>query len=245
MLLKELENKTADYCMIERGEIWYPKAKLIASKSRDLYFYIDTMKNSAAEAKLNAAVIINKLLQYKKDILSLDVETFDAFKDELSFVNQFITILGADTTTQPATIKNSLPNISLHGLMASLQNHIKITENKVISFFNNRVGCTIMIFNSYSCLIGQNSKVFKPGDELEITAGIGAFSKAAQPQIIINSEAAVLEPDGYALYKKRVPSKPGIYKIPVSISYFNQMTGYEEVRKVDIEYTVTKPCNDQ
>ena len=40
-----------------------------------------------------------------------------------------------------------------------------------------------------------------PGQEVEITAGVGAYSKAAQPQITINGANAAIDADGRAVIK--------------------------------------------
>ena len=39
-----------------------------------------------------------------------------------------------------------------------------------------------------------------PGEKIEITAGVGAYSKAAQPQITINGAGQSLDADGKAVY---------------------------------------------
>ncbi len=78
---------------------------------------------------------------------------------------------------------------------------------------------------------------------MEINAGIGSYSKAAAPKININNKNLNIGDEGFATYRLKVSEDPGNYKIPVKISYFNQATGLEERRIVNVEYTVAKECN--
>lgn len=78
---------------------------------------------------------------------------------------------------------------------------------------------------------------------LTINAGIGTYSKAAQPKIRINGIIAPLNEEGIAIYQLKAPKKPGEYTVPVVISYFNLITGKEEIKSINIDYTVTKPCD--
>ena len=76
-----------------------------------------------------------------------------------------------------------------------------------------------------------------PGQDLEIKAGVGAFSKAAQPTISIGGSNVAIGEEGYALYKTQAGGV-GSHSVPVRISFFNQTTGKEDVREVKIDYVV-------
>ena len=76
-----------------------------------------------------------------------------------------------------------------------------------------------------------------PGQEIEIKAGIGAFSKAAAPTITIGGSNVAIGEEGYASYKTQAGGV-GPHSIPVRISFFNQITGKDEVREVNVEYMV-------
>ena len=68
-----------------------------------------------------------------------------------------------------------------------------------------------------------------PGDELEVQAGIGAFSAAAKPDITINGARQSLNSDGVADYKTKVEGagehtidrKYCLYKTRWNYSYIN------------------------
>ena len=54
-----------------------------------------------------------------------------------------------------------------------------------------------------------SSSYVKAGQEIEITSGIGAFSKAAMPTISINKKNISLDADGAARYRFKASDKPG------------------------------------
>ncbi|MEO7923001.1 MAG: hypothetical protein ABIR30_04935 [Chitinophagaceae bacterium] len=225
--LKALEEKTQDPATMERAKVWFSKARQIATLSRKIYDHIEGFKNKIHSNKKAADSLHEKLLQYKQDILNTDSLILLQFEKDFKFIK-------------------SSDHFSSSGLLTSLENNIKISENKIITFCEAQIGSVdgAGFFNSYSFLASQNSNIVKPGDDLEIVAGIGSFSRAAQPNIKINGLSLEIGEENYAHYKMKVLNIPGKYKIPVSISYFNNVTGKDETRSIDVEYTVAKSCDE-
>lgn len=233
-VLKDLEEKAQDYCTMERAQVWLPKANSIVAITKELYDYFEALKQLAQTNKIDYLVIENKLENYRQMALSTDSTIREEFHENFQFINRF------------ENNKFSIDNVSERlqiAVLCMLQNEIKNIENKTISFCNNKVGCTIMTFDSYSAIVGQNSSYLKPGTELEIKAGVGALSKSAQPVITINNKNIELGPEGYSLYKMKTPKAPGNYRVPVRIKYFNKTTGKEYDINVNVEYTVVKECD--
>jgi len=85
--------------------------------------------------------------------------------------------------------------------MSKFQNDVKTAENKVVTYCHTKVGEVKVIFDTYTAIVGQNSNYLMPGQEIEIKAGVGAFSKAAQPSISIAGSSVAIGEEGYALYK--------------------------------------------
>jgi hypothetical protein len=77
-----------------------------------------------------------------------------------------------------------------------------------------------------------------PGQELEVTAGIGAFSKLATPTITINGTTPPLT-NGSAVYKT-VVNGAGEKSVRVNIKYVKPDGSTGEISK-DIKYTVGVP----
>ncbi len=225
-ILKSLIVKTTEPATMERAKIWYAKTERIASLSKGIYDYLETVKTQLNEKIISADTLYKRLLNYKENTLKTDSSIREQFNNSFEFV-------------RPIT------KITTSSILISLQNSIKINENKITAFCNQKVGSMdgCGFFDYYSAIIGQNSKSLQPGSLLEITAGMGAYSRRVAPQIIINGKKMELRDEGFALYKLKVQKVPGTYSIPVKISYLNEFIGKEEWREKDIEYTVTKPCD--
>jgi gliding motility-associated protein GldM len=78
-----------------------------------------------------------------------------------------------------------------------------------------------------------------PGQELEITAGVGAFSKAALPSVTINGASAALNSDGVAVYKTTA-NGAGEHVVKVNID-FKKPDGTMGHTEKEIKYTVGVP----
>jgi gliding motility-associated protein GldM len=76
-----------------------------------------------------------------------------------------------------------------------------------------------------------------PGDEMEITAGVGAFSKAAQPTVSIEGQNVPLDIDGAAHRKINAATSLGKHTINVTVSFTDQEGKQQTITK-PIEYTV-------
>jgi hypothetical protein len=77
------------------------------------------------------------------------------------------------------------------------------------------------------------------GEELVITAGVGAFSSAAKPTISIDGAVLPIGPDGTASYKS-VAGSPGQNSKRVRISFLKP-NGETAVVEKDVKYTVGTP----
>jgi hypothetical protein len=225
-IIWELKNKTTDWPTKERAKVWFPKAEQVVSLSKEIYNYLDAAREQLKEKPISAEFLVANLSLYREKILHVDSAIRQEFANYFDF------------------IKMTPGMNSVYGL-TTLQNSIKVIENKIISYCDMKCGTTHDGFEVYSAIVGQNSSYLRPGDELEIKAGIGAFSKAAQPKVNINGIEVELGEEGYAFYKTKISKKPGIYKIPVTISFFSQNSGKDEIINTEVKYTVAKECDEQ
>jgi len=244
-ILKSLQDKTTNWGTMERAKIWYGTAQKIGDLSQKLYNHLNTLKQRGTFTASELQELNKSLIDYKKELLSSDSSIRDEFSNQFDFFNPVLSLFLTDILS---TNKLSTKNISKANFLASLtllQNYIKINENKIIAFCHTKVGETDGggFFNYYSAMVGQSSTYVRPGEKLEITAGVGAFSKSCSPVININGKNTSLGYEGFALYKMNAPKFPGKYKVPVQISFLNQTTGKEETISIKVEYTVAKECN--
>jgi hypothetical protein len=237
-LLKSLDNKVYDPITKERASIWLPKAQQASNLTRDIYKYISELHQVKSLSPEITAELYNRLRKYKEEIFSIDSSIRMAFSESLFIINK-----NFDTTSNRADdfhqrfFANSYTYL-INTFLRKLQNNIKIVENSVLAFCDIKTTAMVCGFDTYYPLIGQNSNYLKRGDLLEVTAGIGAFSKAAKPEIIIGGRTIEIGDDGIAKYKLKLTKMPGRHTLPFQIIYFDQTTGLTDTIKKNIEYTI-------
>jgi hypothetical protein len=179
-----------------------------------------------------------KLALYKKDLNAILEGGDSSFQQH---IKSLISITGADMITQENSFTEKYFNTSVLGaitMLNKIENDIRGTENKLTMVCNEQAVYNFCGFNSYSPIISQNTKITKPGDKMQILAGVGAFSTEAKPVITIAGKEIPLTAMGYSQYDFKASSKPGTNRIPVRIKYFDQILGKEVVVEEIIEYIV-------
>ena len=179
-----------------------------------------------------------KLKDYKVAMLAIDPEIKTQFASTLS-------VDGAAATGQDGKVKSftdayfhMTPTVAGITLLSKFQNNVKNSENQVVTFCHAKVGEVKVKFDKTGVLIGQSANYVMPGQEIEVTAGIGAYSSAAAPQISING-SGVSVVDGQGKYKFPA-SGAGPHTVPVTIRYKDQ-DGNEKTETKNVEYTVGTP----
>ena len=179
-----------------------------------------------------------KLKDYKVAMLAIDPEIKSQFASTLS-------VDGAAAKGQDGKVKSftdayfhMTPTVAGITLLSKFQNNVKNSENQVVSFCHAKVGEVKVKFDKTGVLIGQSANYVMPGQEIEVTAGIGAYSSAAAPQISING-SGVSVVDGQGKYKFQA-SGGGPHTVPVTIRYKDQ-DGNEKTETKNVEYTVGTP----
>jgi gliding motility-associated protein GldM len=131
------------------------------------------------------------------------------------------------------------PTIASLTILSKFQNDVKNSESQVVDFFLKQVGTVKVVFDEFQAFAGTNSTYLMPGDELEITAGVGAFSKAAKPDVYINGAKQPLNNEGVAVYKTNV-SGAGDRSVAIKIDYTKPDGNIGTVNKI-VKYTVGIP----
>jgi gliding motility-associated protein GldM len=261
-IMKSLLDKTKDASTMERANIWYPKAQQVTSISQKLYEYLGDLKNkiltaaggkpgdSDSKFKEDNLDIVTRLMikqgegkklkdlleKYTKDIKGVDPEIDSAFKTSFVDVSN---PPGNDKKTKPWDIAyfHMVPTVAGLTILSKFQNDIRTAENKVVAYCHQKVGEVKVVFDAYAAIVGQNSTYLMPGQNIEIKAGVGAFSKAARPTISIGGNSVPLLDSGFA--RQSMPAGAmGPHTIPVTVKYFNQISGKEEVLNYDVKYIV-------
>ncbi|MCX6318839.1 MAG: gliding motility protein GldM [Bacteroidetes bacterium] len=264
-IMKSLEEKTSEAATKDRALEWLPKAKQVVALSTSLYDYLEKLKNDIitkaggkpgdanVSFKEDNLDIVTKMMVKEgegnklKALLekyTTDIKKIDPSIDS-AFAQAFIDVSnppGQDGRTKPWDVAyfNMVPTVAGLTILSKFQNDIKTAENKLVAYCHQKVGEVKVIFDSYSAIVGQSTNYAMPGQEITVTAGIGAFSKNAQPTISINGSSVAIGEKGFAEYKTTATSV-GEHSIPVRISFMNQVTGKVEEKVEEIKYTVASP----
>lgn len=267
-VFKSLTDKMADEKTAEQAKIWQPKAEQVEKLSKELDSYLEGLKKKLKEGaglkivtkdgkevedfkedNLDASTRIfetggegkkleQALIEYKTKVLAIDPEIKAAFAQ--NFPVDLTPVVGRDGKQKDFTTGyfHMTPTVAALTMLSKFQNNIKNAENQVVSFCHSKVGEVKVRYDKFGVLVGQSSNYLMPGQELEITAGIGAYSSAAQPKISIGG-TGVATIDGKGVYKTTV-SGAGARKVPVSISYVDQ-NGQPQTATAEVEYVVGTP----
>ncbi len=260
-----IDEKMMEQSTTNRAKIWKPKAMLIQQFSTNIYTYIDRLKadlkreaglitgedkesfkeddrdavNRLFGTKRKANELHERLKQYKKDILSIDSQMSYVFKNTIQLTTQSFDILPETQQDLRKMFFMNSSTVASLAMLSQFQNNIKNTENRFIQFCYKKIGGGGDSFTFYSAIIGQSSSYLRKGEKIEITAGMGAFSKAALPQIIIGGRSVPLNDNGFVVYKFKASIKPGKHYVPVKIEYVDQ-DGKRQTIEKQVEYTVAQ-----
>lgn len=197
------------------------------------------------EKKGEGKVLYQRLDQYRKAMLGIDPSI------EAEFKNTFpidMTVppsqsgnakTGNPVTDWTASYFHMTPAVAALTMLSKFQNNIKNAENQVVTYCHNQIGAVKLIFNKFQPIASGSSTYLMPGEEMVVTAGVGAFNDAAKPTITIDGAVTPLNENGVAEKKFNV-SPGGKKKIHVVITY-TKPDGTTDRLEKDIDYTVGTP----
>ena len=263
-LYASLSEKLADPKTKDKASIWEPKAEIAKKLSDDMNAYIDGLKNELKKASdltmvngkesykeddLDAATRLfdnqgkgkeleNKLATYRKAMLDIDPEINKKFSKTIPI--DVDPPIGQDGTKKEFTQAyfHMTPSVAGITLLSKFQNNVKNAEHDIVNFCHEQIGAVKIKFDKTGVLVGQSSNYIMPGQEMVITAGIGAYSSAAQPKISIGGASASVV-DGKATFKVSAAGA-GPHSVPVSVTYLDQ-DGVSITKTETVEYTVGTP----
>ncbi len=264
-IFKSFQQKLNDPTSADRAKMWFPKADSARMLSDNLINYINSLKvdikNAAdfnpkdstfREDNLEAATRVmsdpgtkgeelrRKLEDYRQQILALDPSINEEFAKDLPIDLSVPKSNNQSTKNSWASgYFNMVPTVAALTILSKFQNDIKNSEAMVVDFCHQKVGEVEVVYDQFKALTGTNSNYLMPGQELDITAGVGTYSSKAHPSVTVDGQSEPVNDSGYATFKSIVNS-PGNYTKHVIISYTDQAGHVSTVEK-DIPYTVGNP----
>jgi gliding motility-associated protein GldM len=131
------------------------------------------------------------------------------------------------------------PAIAGLTILSKLQNDVKNSESQIVDYCHEQIGAVKVVFDQFQAIAQASSNYVMPGDEIEITAGVGAFSAAAKPRITIGGQGMPITSEGTAVYKTTAGGA-GSRTIPVRIEY-TKPDGSTAVVNKEVKYEVGMP----
>jgi gliding motility-associated protein GldM len=262
-ILTSLQEKKSDPTLGAKAQIWYDKAQQAKQESDLVYNYIQTLrmrimkeagfdpiKNHDSSYKADNLDIATRIMveqgegkklydmlsNYKRNILGIDNAINNEFKNSLQIDLRAPRVQDKSNKKWEDAYFHMVPTVAAMTILSKFQNDVRTSENKVIAYCHEQVGKVEFKFDNFEAIVGQNSKYFMPGQEIEINAGLGAFSKNKVPDISVGGAKVTIGDKGYATYKTSVGAI-GQHTIPVTVSFIDQ-DGKQQTRTINVEYTV-------
>ena len=180
-----------------------------------------------------------RLNDYRAKMLAID-PTFPAQFSANFPVDQTDKIKGQDGKDKDFTEAyfHMTPTVAGLTLLSKFQNNVKNAENQIVTYCHNQVGQVEVHMDKVGVLVGQSSNYVMPGQEISITAGVGAYSSAAAPRISIGG-SSVSVVDGQGTFKTTA-SGAGERSIPVTV-VFKDENGVDQTKTETVKYVVGTP----
>jgi hypothetical protein len=260
-ILAQLDSKRTDPSTQYRAEIWYAKAVIIHKLTDTAIAYINELKKGLKLPpfledgkdplqlerkkmieilKLRRDSIFHQLVRHKNEILNVDPLIKREFENKLPVFSN----VNEQATKNEKSTNYFFDDISVEEaflLLSHLENNIRSIENRTINFCLDQVGSTDgwSMYSIFSTLVGQSSTVIKTGETVEITAGVGCFSKAAAPVITFNGRRIEIDEEGTARYKLSHNTTAGKKTVIVKFEYTDQ-EGRKRVSEKTLQYLVVE-----
>ncbi|WEK36446.1 MAG: gliding motility protein GldM [Candidatus Pseudobacter hemicellulosilyticus] len=210
------------------------------------------------EKEKKGDTLYSQLTSFRKDIISvLDPAQFagnpELQKTLTSAIATFNKNLPIDLTVPKSTTGNKYENngegwtlsnfhmtpaIAAMTILSKLQNDVRNSESQIVDYCHQQIGAVQVVYDEFEAIAQASRSYAMPGEEIQITAGVGAFSAAAKPDIFINGQLIPLT--GGKAISKITASGAGDKTIAVKIRYTKPDGTVAEKDEV-VKYTVGTP----
>ncbi|MEO8821646.1 MAG: gliding motility protein GldM [Ginsengibacter sp.] len=179
-----------------------------------------------------------RLEEYKKDMLNINENIRKQFQN----IFPVSTIPPPSSDGKPKdftqTFFHMTPTVAGLTILSKFQNNIKNAENMVVTYCHSQIGAVEVHMDQVGVLVGQSSNYLMPGQELTVTAGVGAYSSSVKGNITINGQPVNLV-NGQGQYKTTV-SGGGEHTVQINGSFTNE-NGVQVPIHQTVNYVVGTP----
>ena len=173
----------------------------------------------------------DRLDQYKEQMLAIDPTIAKQFAG--SFPVTTVPPPASDGTRKDftQTFFHMTPTVAALTMLSKFQNNVKNAESMIVTYCHSQIGAVEVHMDQVGVLVGQSSNYLMPGQQLTVTAGVGAYSSSVKSDISINGSPVNLV-NGQGTYTTTA-SGAGTHTIEINGSFTN-----ENGVKVPIHQTV-------
>lgn len=260
-LYKSLEEKLKEPQSQEKAGIWEPKAMTAKQLSADMMSYLDSLKLALKKAA-DLRIKPDGTEDYREDNLDASTRLFetnkegerlkarlDAYKQNMLNIDpairkQFENNFPVNTETKDFKTREGqhkdftqmyfhmTPTVAALTMLSKFQNSIKNAENMVVTYCHSQIGAVEVHMDQVGVIVGANSTYLMPGQELKVTAGVGAYSSSVKSNISINGQPVNMV-NGQGTYTTTV-SGAGDHSIQINGSFIG-----EDGKPVPVHQTLT------
>jgi gliding motility-associated protein GldM len=189
--------------------------------------------------------LYNILNKYKADLAAIDNGVLASQVNKLpNFTVVSDTIKKQYSTLTPAeqfanAYFHMTPTVAAVAMLTKFQNDVKNSELQLIESCYAQLNAVPYV-PSFGVVASASSALVMSGDELTITAGLGAYAKDAQPVVTIDGANVTMDANGQAVLKVGT-SSAGDFTKNVSITYIDPTTNKKETKTAQVKYKVGIP----
>jgi hypothetical protein len=179
------EEQSHDLALVNK-----PKADSAIALANNTNDYLHNLQNKINnnETLGDNDSLFEELKTYEDRVMKIDTFFFEYLGDTILYIDTFRSFKNMDRNQfNNQFLKRSSKRECITFLNA-LKENILIVEANMVHYFALKCDMIVDRWDEFESIISQNSKHFKPNEELEITAGVGAFSVAARPTFIMNEK---------------------------------------------------------
>lgn len=254
----------------EKAAIWKPKAEQVRIISAEVYDLLEQYKLALKQeseldpatgefrednvdapsrffdTKGNGKIMYTKLEAFKTKLLLIDKDLTAEVGPKLplnldipkSASGNLQT--GDKTTDWTKSYFYMTPTIAALTILSKFQNDVKNAENLAATYCINQVGAVKLVMDKFEPLVGTSSTYLMPGEEMVITAGLGAFNSNVKPTVTIDGRSIPVNANGVAESKFTVGGT-GSKSMNVNVSFIDPNTGESKTISKKFDYTVGAP----
>ncbi len=254
-----MQRLRADPAYASDAKHYLRKVDSITRKSTELVKFMKSLKVSLGDLEKDKEVVqeifitnkkgselytkISNYIDHMREQFS-DEEAEEAYEHGLNDINILGDFLVPDSDMSNMWVKLHLEDasvLSAKTLLSTLQNEVLTLERRLVNFCKLKVSGREhdMYGEVFAPLVAMSSSQVKAGDEIEITAGLGVFSRMSKPEITINGAKVSVGEQGVGIFNLKASKRAGEYVVPVLIKYTDMDGSTKEVKR-EVRYRVVE-----